>query len=134
MNFHPSNDLVTVAGKMDERELVQYLKNKLKREVEVVSARRSASLVDEGPVKRVTPVTPPRMYVKDAAEKGSSDSSTDNELPPLEDCKDSKLASYNQSRYYVYCSGYSIGGYHRLDPNRITDMFSDENANACSIM
>lgn len=165
MYFHENDDLVTVAGKVDMRELVWYLKNKLKSKVEVVSMRKSNTLVDdkhshealpthsispekkfakvhqvgggarkEGPIKGVTPATLPLIYGKDVSEKGISKNSTYNDLPPLVDQNDSMLASYNQSSYDVYCSGYSSGAYHCLYHNHITDMFSDENANACSIM
>lgn len=46
VNFH-EDDLVTVVGRVDMKELVPYLKSKLKHKVEVVPTRKITALVDE---------------------------------------------------------------------------------------
>ncbi|OWM82429.1 hypothetical protein CDL15_Pgr002003 [Punica granatum] len=154
VDLQVSSDLVTVMvaveGRVDMRDLILYLSNILKHEVEVEVTRKSTGApVDEkhcikppvdlenkykkghpvascagiqGCVKRITPATPLPIYVKDINGRAS----------------ESVPVTNNPSSYGVHYYGNS--GANRLLPQNLgtfmgnLDMFNEENPHACSIM
>ncbi|KAL5716992.1 hypothetical protein ACHQM5_010085 [Ranunculus cassubicifolius] len=110
VDIDTEKDLVTVKGTMDMKALQPYLKEKLKRGVEIV---------------------PPKKEEKKEEKKAEGDGST--EKKPAE--KKGETNKMEQVTYvngygfeYVAANGYSVQYVHA------PQIFSDENPNACSIM
>ncbi|KAF9596175.1 hypothetical protein IFM89_007493 [Coptis chinensis] len=110
-------DLVTVKGTMDVKDLPSYLQKKHKRTVEFLLPKSEDK--KEGDKKDKA----------DGKEKKASggDENKENGAKPEE-------SMANRMDYYGpgYGNGYGYGHGYRVDPP--PQMFSDENPNACSIM
>ncbi|XP_020212808.1 heavy metal-associated isoprenylated plant protein 6 isoform X2 [Cajanus cajan] len=164
VNVEGEKDLVTVKGTMDVKEMVPYLNDKLKRNVEVVPAKKEKEKEKEekknekkeggGDKKKEESegaakvevnkmehygyaYPPPPMYWYDGYAPGESSSSRSYavEVQPGYD------GSNNHNYYGNYQHGYTNQGYMAppppfyLNPHHPPpQMFSDENPNACSLM
>ncbi|KAL8149920.1 hypothetical protein AgCh_006795 [Apium graveolens] len=156
------NDLVTVKGTMNVNELVPYLKEKLKRSVEIVPAKKEGGGGDDkkkgidGEKKKdggggdakvevkkmdyhgfdphTTFIVPPYGHSQSVHEYGSTSTAMYNQSYSNQDYG---LTNYDQGHVN---HGYAVEYLHAPPPPpppvyyNAPLMFSDENPNACSVM
>ncbi|KAI4349114.1 hypothetical protein L6164_009750 [Bauhinia variegata] len=155
VNIDEAKDLVTVKGTMDGKELTLYLKEKLKRSVEVVPPKKDDDKKEnkEGGVDKKKEAADGDGGEKDDAAQVNKMEYYGYGYPPPMYWHDGHLpgqvgTSYameahsehsNQGYYVNPASGYTNNGYapmpFYLDPHHPhPQMFSDENPNACSVM
>ncbi|KAF7848674.1 hypothetical protein BT93_L1752 [Corymbia citriodora subsp. variegata] len=133
-----SKDQVSVIGVVDTKELVSYLKDKIKRNVEVVPTRKGGDEEINNVVN-----TGGLGVAGDYGKKEEQNLLTKNvnqrdshwSLPhPVTHCNDRAL--HDQNNGMEAYQGYMNQGvsFQRLNHIYAPDIFSDENPNACSIM
>ena len=135
MTIDEQKELVTVKGTMDVKTLAPYLKDKLKRNVDVVPPKK-----DDGGDKKE------KGGGGGKKEKGGGDG--DGEKKNKDNNKDGgekkegggkkqeaagKLMEVNKMEYYGVGGHFPYHGY-QLEMVHAPQIFSDENPNACSIM
>lgn len=157
MTIDGGKDLVTVKGTMDVKELVPYLKEKLKRNVEVVPPKK-----DEGEKKENKEAGGGDKKEKEAAPAPAADKGGEKKDKEASGGGGAKV-EVNKMEYYGYPyppaptywydghaqgNSYPVENHHQavymnpgyMDPHHYNpnlnapQMFSDENPNACSIM
>ncbi|XP_044491632.1 heavy metal-associated isoprenylated plant protein 6-like [Mangifera indica] len=133
-------DLVTVKGIMDVKELVCYLKDKLKRNVEIVPAKKD----DGGEKKEAKAAGGGEKKKQEAPAAVGGDSGSD--APKMEVTKMEYLGyPYPPPPTYWYDAPVYNHQSYPMEPQRhqivymnqgyaMEQMFSDENPNACSVM
>lgn len=133
-----SKDQVSVTGVVDMKELVSYLKDKIKRNVEVVPTRKgggeeikdkfnTGDLSGAGDYGEKEVQTPLTKYVNQRDSHGT--------LPhPITHWNDGELhdQNYGMEAYQGYMN--HGASFQRFNQSYAPDIFSDENPNACSIM
>lgn len=132
-----SKDQVSVTGVVEMKELISFLKDKIKRNVEVVPSRKGGDkeIKDEvekgglwgGDYGRKEEQTPVTKNVNQRDNHGS--------LPyPITCWKDGEI--YNGDHGTEAYGGYMNHGasYQLFNHSYAPDIFSDENPNACFIM
>lgn len=133
-----SKDQVSVTGVVDMKELVSYLKDKIRRNVEVVPTRKgvdkeindmvntggSGGAGDYGKKEEQSPLT------KNVNQRENHWSLQH----PVTHWNDEELhdQNYGMEAYRGYMN--QGGSYQRFNQSYAPDIFSDENPNACSIM
>ncbi|WOL05828.1 heavy metal-associated isoprenylated plant protein 3-like [Canna indica] len=112
----PAKDLVTVKGTMDAKTLPAVLKDKLKRSVEVIPAKK-----DGGGEKKE----------KGGKEKEAGGGEMKEKEGGKEETAATTVAEATKMDYY----GPPYGGYaYRIEMIHAPQIFSDENPNACAVM
>ncbi|RWR91587.1 heavy metal-associated isoprenylated plant protein 3 isoform X1 [Cinnamomum micranthum f. kanehirae] len=125
----PQKDLVTVKGTMDAKTLLEYLKEKLKRGVEIVQPKKD----DGGGDKKGKGGGGGGGEKKDK-EGGGGGEKKDGDKKGGEEKKEE--AGKVEANKYEYFGGYAqYSGYgYSIENAHAPQIFSDENPNACSIM
>lgn len=139
-------DLVTVTGTMDVSSLAPYLKEKLKRSVEVVPAKKDVGAGEKkgnagaaGGEKKEKGGGGGDEEEEKGKGKGKGEGGNKKKEKEKEGGGDQKQSSAaaameaNKMEYYgTYGQGYSNG--YNIELVHAPQIFSDENPNACSIM
>ncbi|GAV66490.1 HMA domain-containing protein [Cephalotus follicularis] len=116
-------DLVTVKGTMDVKALVDALKEKLKRSVEIVPPKKEKDAAAGGDGGDANGGGKKKKGGGGQEESGGGGKLEGNRM------------EYVMQPGYGFEYGYPMpGGYDYLVPYHAPQMFSDENPNACSIM
>ncbi|KAJ6843096.1 heavy metal-associated isoprenylated plant protein 3-like [Iris pallida] len=130
-------DLVTVKGTMDMKELVPYLKEKLKRDVDLVAGEKK----DGGGSEKKDKGNANTNAGGEKKEKGGGDGDKEEKGKGGEggDKKKEAATEANKMEYYGPYGGggggyYGVGVGYRVETVHAPQMFSDENPNACTVM
>ncbi|KAL1551003.1 heavy metal-associated isoprenylated plant protein 3-like [Salvia divinorum] len=122
MNIDKQKDIVTVTGVVDMKALAEALRKQLKREVQIVPAKKEAAQKKEG------------EKAKGGGDKGKSGGGDGGGK-----AGGVQVQVLNQHPYpYPYPIVYESGQFHynpyAYGPSHAPQLFSDENPNACSLM
>ncbi|XP_042474981.1 heavy metal-associated isoprenylated plant protein 3-like [Macadamia integrifolia] len=130
VSIDPAKDLVTVKGTMDMKILTPYLKEKLKRSVDVVPAKKDDDKKGkEGGDKKEKNGGGGEKKEKNGGgdDKGSGGGDMKEEQPKVEG-----------NKFDYYPPGYMVPGFqfpgYQVELVHPPQIFSDENPNACSVM
>ncbi|KAF9594286.1 hypothetical protein IFM89_028943 [Coptis chinensis] len=122
-------DLVTVKGIMDMKALQPYLKEKLKRSVDIVPPKKEEGDKKEGGGDKKEAGGGDKKDEGDKKEAGGKGDGGKKEGGKMEG---NKLEYYGQGNEHGY--GYNYGNGFVVEYVHAPQIFSDENPNACSIM